>query len=57
MASHGAKWRTRSTSEAFRIIDTATDDFDLDAVVAPYGCEGDFKATTPIIEKYGLTFG
>jgi quercetin dioxygenase-like cupin family protein len=43
--------------EAFRIIDTAADDFDLDAVVAAYGCEGDFKATTPIIEKYGLTFG
>ena len=43
--------------EAFRIIDTAPDDFDLGPAIAPYGCEGDFEATVPIIEKYGLTFG
>ena len=43
--------------QAFRIIGTATDDFDLGPVIAPYGCEGDFEATAPIIEKYGLTFG
>jgi len=43
--------------EAFRIIDTAKDDFDLGPVIAPYGCEGDFEATVPWIEKYGLTFG
>lgn len=43
--------------QAFRIIDTATDDFDLGPVIAPYGCEGDLEATMPIIEKYGLTFG
>jgi quercetin dioxygenase-like cupin family protein len=43
--------------EAFRIIDTASDDVDLGPVIAPYGCEGDIEATLPIIEKYGLTFG
>ena len=43
--------------EAFRIIDTAPDDFDLGPVISPYGCEGDLEATMPIIEKYGLTFG
>lgn len=43
--------------EAFRIIDTADDDLDLGAVIAPYGCEGDIEATMPIVERYGLTFG
>ena len=43
--------------EAFRIIDTATEDFDLGPVIAPYGCEGDIEATMPIMERYGLTFG
>ncbi|MGI9085500.1 MAG: cupin domain-containing protein [Aeromicrobium sp.] len=43
--------------EAFRIIDTATDEVDLGPLVAPYGCTADMEATAPIIEKYGLTFG
>lgn len=43
--------------EAFRIIGTADDDVDLGALVEPFGCQGDFEATQPIIEKYGLTFG
>jgi len=43
--------------EAFRIIDTATDDIDLGPLVEPYGCEADFDATLPLMEKYGLTFG
>jgi quercetin dioxygenase-like cupin family protein len=43
--------------EAFRIIDTAPDDLDLGPVISPYGCEGDFEATVPIIERYRLTFG
>ncbi|UOY03365.1 cupin domain-containing protein [Blastococcus sp. PRF04-17] len=43
--------------EGFRIIDSAPDDFDLGPVIAPYGCEKDFEATVPIIDKYGLTFG
>lgn len=43
--------------EAFRVIDTADDDVDLDAVIGPYGCEGDMAATGPILERYGLTFG
>lgn len=43
--------------EAFRIIDTASADFDLGPVIAHYGCESDYEATTPLIEKYGLTFG
>ena len=43
--------------EAFRIIDTATEDLDLGPVIAPYGCQGDLEATMPLIEKYGLTFG
>jgi quercetin dioxygenase-like cupin family protein len=43
--------------EAFRIIDTASDDVDLGTIIEPYGCEGDFEATAPIIERYGLTFG
>ena len=47
--------------EAFRLIDTATDDFgpdfDLSPYLAPYGLEDDFEATAPIMEKYGLTFG
>lgn len=42
---------------AFRIIDTAGDDVDLGAVIAPYGCEADLEATLPIIERYGLTWG
>ena len=43
--------------EMFRIVDTATDDVDLGALIAPYGCEGDIERTMPIIEHYGLTFG
>ncbi|MGA8258542.1 MAG: cupin domain-containing protein [Nocardioides sp.] len=47
--------------EAFRLIDTATDDFgpdfDLGPILAPYGLEDDFAATEPIMEKYGLSFG
>lgn len=43
--------------EAFRLIGTAGDDVDLGPLVEPYGCEGDFEATQPIIDKYGLTFG
>lgn len=43
--------------EAFRIIGTAGPDVDLGPLVEPFGCEGDFAATEPIIEKYGLTFG
>jgi quercetin dioxygenase-like cupin family protein len=43
--------------EAFRTIDTATEDVDLGPVIAPYGCEGDIEATMPLVEKYGLTFG
>ena len=42
---------------AFRILDTAEDDVDLGAVIAPYGCEADLDATMPIIERYGLTWG
>ena len=42
---------------AFRIIDTAEDDVDLGAVIAPYGCEADLNATLPIVERYGLTWG
>ena len=42
---------------AFRILDTAEDDVDLGAVIAPYGCEADLEATLPIIERYGLTWG
>ena len=43
--------------EAFRIIDTATDDIDLGPLVEPYGCEADMEATLPLMEKYALTFG
>jgi mannose-6-phosphate isomerase-like protein (cupin superfamily) len=43
--------------EAFRIIDTATDDVDLGALVEPYGFEADMDATDEIMEKYRLTFG
>ncbi len=43
--------------EAFRTIDTATEDLDLGPLLEPYGCEGDYEATVPIIERYGLTFG
>lgn len=43
--------------EAFRIIDAATDDFDLGPVVEPYGCEADMDATLPIMQKHGVTFG
>jgi quercetin dioxygenase-like cupin family protein len=43
--------------EAFRVIDTAPEGLDLGPVIEPYGCEGDFEATLPIIEKYDLTFG
>ena len=43
--------------EAFRIIDTATDDVDLGPLVEPYGCTADMAATEPIIERHGLTFG
>lgn len=42
---------------AFRIMDTAEDDIDLGAVVAPFGCEADLEATLPIIERHGLTWG
>ena len=42
---------------AFRIMDTAEDDIDLVAVVAPFGCEADLEATLPIIERHGLTWG
>lgn len=43
--------------EAFRIIDTAPPDVDLGPIITPYGCEADMAATTPIMEKYGLSFG
>lgn len=43
--------------EAFRIIGTAGEDVDLGPLVEPFGCEGDFERTVPIIERYGLTFG
>lgn len=43
--------------EAFRIIGTTGEDVDLGPIVEPFGCQGDFEATQPIIEKYGLTFG
>lgn len=43
--------------EAFRVMDTAPEDFDPAPLIQSYGCEGDFEATLPIIEKYGLTFG
>ncbi len=43
--------------EAFRIIDTATEDVDLGPLINSYGCEGDYEATLPLIERYGLTFG
>lgn len=42
---------------AFRLIDTAGADVDLESVVAPYGCEADLAATLPIVEKYHLTWG
>ena len=41
----------------FRIIDAAGEDEDLEPLVAPYGCETDFEATLPIVEKYHLTWG
>ena len=41
----------------FRLLGTAAEDVDLDALVAPYGCEADLDRTAPLIEKYGLTFG
>lgn len=43
--------------EAFRAIDQAGEDVDLERLIAPYGCEADDEATAPIIERYGLTFG
>lgn len=43
--------------EAFRAIDHAGEDADLDAIIAPYGCEADMEATGPLLERYGLTFG
>ena len=43
--------------EAFRAIDRAGDDVDLDRLIAPYGCEADHEATAPLMERYGLTFG
>ncbi|QZY28880.1 cupin domain-containing protein [Nocardioides coralli] len=43
--------------EAFKVLDTATDEVDLDAFMAPYGCEADMAATLPLLERYGLTFG
>lgn len=42
--------------EAFWIIGTATEDLDLGPLVAPFGCTADMEATTPIMERYGLTF-
>lgn len=43
--------------EAFRTIDSATDDVDMGALFDRYGCEGDLEATGPIMERHGLTFG
>lgn len=43
--------------EAFRIIGTAEEGVDLGPLIDSYGCEGDFDATVPYIEKYGLRFG
>jgi quercetin dioxygenase-like cupin family protein len=43
--------------EAFRTIGNAPEDFDLTPVAEAYGCDADFDATLPIMEKYGLTFG
>lgn len=43
--------------EAFRIIGTLEEEVDLGPLIEPYGCEGDFEATVPYIEKYGLRFG
>ena len=42
---------------AFRLIDIAAEDVDLESVVAAYGCEADLAATLPIVEKYHLTWG
>lgn len=43
--------------EMYRIVDTADEDLDLGALIAPYGCEADMERTMPIVERYGLTFG
>lgn len=43
--------------EAFKVIDTATEEIDLEALVAPYGCSADLEATGPILERHRLTFG
>jgi quercetin dioxygenase-like cupin family protein len=43
--------------EMFRTIGSAGEDFDLGPLIEPYGCEADFEATQPILERYGLTFG
>lgn len=42
--------------ELFRVIDTASEDFELAPAAAAYGCEIDLEATAPLMEKYGLTF-
>ncbi len=42
---------------AFHLIDLADEDMDLEALLAPFGCEADLGATTPILEKYQLTWG
>ena len=42
---------------AFRLIDSAEAEVDLDALLAPYGCEADMAATLPIVEKYQLVWG
>lgn len=43
--------------EAFRLIDMAPPDLDLEGVIEPYACEADMDATMPIIERHGLSFG
>lgn len=43
--------------EMYRLVDTAPENVDLEPLIAPYGCEADMTATTPIVQRYGLTFG
>ncbi len=43
--------------ELFRSIDLGVSDTEFDRLVASHGCEVDLEQTSPLIEKYGLTFG
>ena len=43
----------------FRLLGDPGGEYDpqtLPALVAPFGCEVDFEATMPIVERHGLTF-